>query len=69
MSKHKRSKLTDPMTTEKAVRLLAKQRDERVKAVQVGIQELLEKYDCALDMRITLGSQGVAGSSIVISPK
>ena len=56
------------VTPAQAAEILSAEKKQRVAVVQAGIQALLRDQNCALDMEITLNSDGFKSSGILIVP-
>jgi hypothetical protein len=70
MSKTKQKKPKQKeMTPKQAKKLLEKQSAMKIAAVEAGIQTLLQKHNCAMDIQMTFSAnRGVLGGRVVIVP-
>lgn len=69
-SKKKKAKKPKELTKRQAQKLLERERQARVKAVEVGLQQLLAKHNCMMDIQLTLsGRRGVLGGQVAFVPR
>jgi len=57
------------ITPEEAQQILQKKRQERIEAVERGIQDLCNAHRCVLDIQITFSLYGKPQGRIVVLPR
>jgi len=69
-STNDKNKKAEELTKKQAQKLLEKERLARVRAIEAGLQQLLMKYNCGMDIQVTLSAnRGMLGGQVVFIPR
>lgn len=69
-STNDKNKKAEELTKKQAQKLLEKERLARVRAIEAGLQQLLMKYNCVMDIQVTLSAnRGMLGGQVVFIPR